>query len=188
MFTIEKTTYGYVASCNTYSAFPEDAELIWDRSTIEKQIEDQLLQTIKQKLSNLQEQEYNYEDWDSEEEMTVSWKPSIEDFEVTFDDNWLYGAVLTIDVCLHNNDDHLVWEFKSEAYEELLKIVNMIDGEELGEAICNSDVLDHCYHPDYDDEESIAYETAKARAAGWVYDPEGHSGYGEWKEIAEETA
>lgn len=188
MFKIEENSYGFDAHWAGYSAFPDDAELIWDKSVVEERIEKHIQMRIQQLVDQSESNEYNYEDWDSEEELTCSWKPSIEDFEVKFSDHWQYGADLTIECCLHNDEDHPVWGFRGEAYEELRKIVQQLDIEDLYEAINAADVFEFCYYPDYGDEDSIKWETEKARAAGWVYDPEGFGGYGEWKRLEEETA
>ena len=47
----------------------------------------------------------------------------------------------------------------------------------------DGDVFSNCYYPDYDDEDSVKRETEKARAAGFVYNPKGNGGYGEWVDV-----
>jgi len=186
MFKIEETSYGFEADMSMYSAFPTDADFIWNIPQVESRVKESIERSIQILVDKAEAKEYNYED--EHEKVSLSWKPSIEDFEVYYEDSWQYGANLSIACYLHNDDEHTIWQFQKKAEKELYNIVQQLCPDYIDEAMMDGDVLSNCYYPDYDDEDSVKRETEKARAAGFVYNPKGNGGYGEWVELEEETA
>ena len=181
MFKITETSYGFDADMSMYSAFPTDADFIWNIHQVETRVEESIKRSIQILIDKAEAKEYNYEDED--EKVSLSWKPSIEDFEVNYDDSWQYGADLSIECHLHNDDEHTIWQFQEKAEEELYNIVQQLYPDYIDEAMMDGDVFSNCYYPDYDDEDSVKRETEKARAAGFVYNPKGNGGYGEWVDV-----
>ena len=64
MFKITETSYGFDADMSMYSAFPTDADFIWNIPQVETRVEESIKRSLQILIDKAEAKEYNYEDED----------------------------------------------------------------------------------------------------------------------------